>query len=154
MTTPAVNPLEDFLRDYVETIGGAWEEVEPQVYDLLTPAAPPTAEGDAPEQDIVRVTFDPEALPEHPGSQLASFGTPLIDRLLDDAVQRGRYAEFNLLHDRGTVFGLQTNARVESVLMSLPPIAAWDYAPSYPPGSFEAELLAMLEPRNWVEESG
>jgi len=69
-------------------------------------------------------------------------------------VRRGRYAEFNLLHDRGTVFGLQTNARVESVLMSLPPIAAWDYAPSYPPGSFEAELLAMLEPRDWVEESG
>jgi coproporphyrinogen III oxidase len=69
-------------------------------------------------------------------------------------VRRGRYAEFNLLHDRGTVFGLQTNARVESVLMSLPPIAAWDYAPSYPPGSFEAELLAMLEPRNWVEASG
>jgi coproporphyrinogen III oxidase len=69
-------------------------------------------------------------------------------------VRRGRYAEFNLLHDRGTVFGLQTNARAESVLMSLPPIAAWDYAPSYPPGSFEAELLAMLEPRSWVEESG
>jgi coproporphyrinogen III oxidase len=69
-------------------------------------------------------------------------------------VRRGRYAEFNLLHDRGTVFGLQTNARVESVLMSLPPLAAWDYAPSYPPGSFEAELLAMLEPRNWAEASG
>jgi coproporphyrinogen III oxidase len=64
--------------------------------------------------------------------------------------RRGRYVEFNLVHDRGTLFGLQTNARIESVLMSLPPLAAWDYAPSYEPGSFEAELLAMLEPRDWA----
>jgi coproporphyrinogen III oxidase len=65
--------------------------------------------------------------------------------------RRGRYAEFNLVHDRGTVFGLQTNARIESVLMSLPPLAAWEYAPEYAPGSFEAELLAMLEPRDWAK---
>jgi coproporphyrinogen III oxidase len=64
--------------------------------------------------------------------------------------RRGRYVEFNLVHDRGTLFGLQTNARIESVLMSLPPLAAWEYAPSYEAGSIEAELLAMLEPRNWA----
>jgi coproporphyrinogen III oxidase len=64
--------------------------------------------------------------------------------------RRGRYVEFNLVHDRGTVFGLQTHARIESVLMSLPPLAAWDYAPSYDPGSFEAELMGMLEPRDWA----
>ncbi len=58
--------------------------------------------------------------------------------------------EFNLDHDRGTVFGLRTNARVESVLMSLPPLAAWEYAPVYEAGSFEAELMGMLEPREWV----
>ena len=65
-TSPPVTrtALEDFLRDYVETVGGAWDEVEPQVYDLLLPAE--TAGG------VVRVTFDPEALPEHPGAQLAS----------------------------------------------------------------------------------
>ena len=66
-------------------------------------------------------------------------------------VRRGRYAEFNLVHDRGTLFGLETGARIESVLMSLPPQAAWDYSPEYSPGSFEAELLAMLEPRDWAD---
>jgi coproporphyrinogen III oxidase len=64
--------------------------------------------------------------------------------------RRGRYVEFNLVHDRGTLFGLQTDARIESVLMSLPPLAAWEYSPVYEPGSFEADLLAMLEPRDWV----
>ena len=48
------------------------------------------------------------------------------------------------------LFGLQTNARIESVLMSLPPLASWEYAPVYEPGSFEAALMAMLEPRDWV----
>jgi coproporphyrinogen III oxidase len=64
--------------------------------------------------------------------------------------RRGRYVEFNLVHDRGTVFGLQTNARAESVLMSLPPLASWEYAPVFAPDSFEAELMAMLEPRDWA----
>jgi coproporphyrinogen III oxidase len=67
--------------------------------------------------------------------------------------RRGRYVEFNLVHDRGTLFGLETNARIESVLMSLPPLAAWEYAPRYEPGSFEAELLVMLEPRDWVGDA-
>jgi len=69
-------------------------------------------------------------------------------------VRRGRYVEFNLVHDRGTLFGLQTDARIESVLMSLPPLAAWEYAPTYQPGSFEAELMAMLEPRDWANQEG
>jgi coproporphyrinogen III oxidase len=64
--------------------------------------------------------------------------------------RRSRYVEFNLVHDRGTLFGLQTGARIESVLMSLPPLAAWEYAPVYPPGSFESRLLEMLEPRDWA----
>ncbi len=64
--------------------------------------------------------------------------------------RRGRYAEFNLVHDRGTLFGLRTAARIESVLMSLPPLASWEYAPEWEPGGFEAELTAMLEPRDWA----
>jgi coproporphyrinogen III oxidase len=67
-------------------------------------------------------------------------------------VRRGRYVEFNLVHDRGTHFGLHTAARIESVLMSLPPLAAWPYAPTWPDGSFEAELLTMLAPRDWLSD--
>ena len=89
--TPAepASPLEAFLRDYAEVVGGLWEEVEPQVYDLILP--------DDGEPEMVRVAFDPEALPEHPGAQLASFGTPLVDRLLADAVARGRAAALYLV---------------------------------------------------------
>ncbi len=96
----AYSPLEDFVRDYVEAIGGAWDEVEPQVYDLLLPPAEMLAAQsklEVEKQHLVRVAFEPEAVPEHPGSQLASFGTPLMDRLLNDALQRGRQARFYLL---------------------------------------------------------
>lgn len=64
--------------------------------------------------------------------------------------RRGRSVEFNLLYDRGTVLALQTNSRVETVLMSLPPLVRWDYDVMPQPGSPEAELLTHLRPIDWL----
>jgi len=117
-------------------------------YDYLRPADPTDADQLFAFQEANGNAFLPAYMPIAAKRK----DMPYDEREINwQEIRRGRYVEFNLIHDRGTLFGLRTNGRTESILMSLPPRARWGYNYQPEPGTPEAELLdACLRPRDWA----
>lgn len=116
-------------------------------YDYLRPKDEQDAEGLVAFQKANGNAFLDAYLPIVERTKDRNFGEREVNW---QEMRRGRYVEFNLVHDRGTLFGLKTNGRTESILMSLPPRARWEYNYQPEAGTPEAQLLEYLKPREWV----
>jgi coproporphyrinogen III oxidase len=169
--TPYYGNVED-CRHWHQTAKAACEPFSDQLYPRFKSACdgyfylPHRAEargiGGLFFDDFNELGFDASfALMRSVGDSFIEAYLPIFQRRCDRAFgqrersfqlyRRGRYVEFNLVQDRGTLFGLQTGGRTESILMSLPPTANWVYNWQPNPGSAEAELYDhYLPPRDWL----
>lgn len=85
-----MSPLEDVVLRYIRTTSGDYDEVEPQVYDVMLPKSASDELKFGNESEIVRITFDSEALEDYPQSQFLAFGHPSLDQILDNSQRQGR----------------------------------------------------------------
>jgi coproporphyrinogen III oxidase len=135
---------------FFDYLGAGAEATARHGRDLAVAGSAPAVLPAAIESDGERLFAFVQAL----GAAIMPAYLPIVDRRRDDPwgererrwqlVRRGRYVEFNLLYDRGTLFGLKTDGRIESILMSLPPEVRWEYAAVPDPGSPEAASLAAI----------
>ena len=172
-----VYPFDEDARDWHEAARGACMPAGPRVYAVLKEACdryfylPHRGEtrgiGGLFADDVNDVNAEVGGTFEHCFALIRRIGDAYLDAYLRivkrraatpfggreqdfQRLRRGRYVEFNLAFDRGTRFGLQSQARTESLLMSLPPRAEWRYDHRPEPGSPEARLEAYLQPRDWL----
>ena len=158
-----------YLRHRNETrgIGGIFFDYQDH-QGILHPLSYPGAQLETPAAEyskqvgpVKRNWEDIFAFAQSCGNAFIPAYTPIVQRRQDteygehqrnfQLYRRGRYVEFNLVYDRGTIFGLQTNGRTESILMSLPPLVRWEYGFQPPADSPEAELYEIfLKPQDWV----
>ena len=172
-----VYPFDEDARQWHEAARSACEPAGPRAYTLLKEACdryfylPHRGEtrgvGGLFADDLNDTTTDIGGNFEHCFALIRRIGDAYLDTYVKlvrhrretpfgereqafQRLRRGRYVEFNLAFDRGTRFGLQSSARTESLLMSLPPRAEWRYDFSPEPGSPEARLADYLKPRQWL----
>jgi len=143
-------------RNEARGIGGIFfDDLNEQT--AFAPDAPPQAGA---RNDAFSHCFN---LVESMGDHFLSAYLPILERRMGlpygererdfQAYRRGRYVEFNLVWDRGTLFGLQSGGRTESILMSMPPVVKWRYDWHPEPGTPEAQLYTdFLTPRNWLQD--
>ncbi len=89
-------PLEKFLLQYIDAVGGVWQAVEPQVYDVMLPASAADQLDLARPDEMIRIAFDPEAVTDHPQAHLMAFGNPILDRVFEHAHALGQSARVYL----------------------------------------------------------
>jgi coproporphyrinogen III oxidase len=148
-------------RNEPRGVGGIFFD---DLFSLPSPVGGAGGEGNASaaNADAFEQCFN---LTESVGDHFLSAYVPILERRADtpygererdfQLYRRGRYVEFNLVFDRGTLFGLQSGGRTESILMSMPPLVKWRYDWKPAPGTPEARLYSdFLRPRDWLGESG